>query len=195
MRIFLLLTMTAALVTGTATAQDTATADAGTKPGTRPAVGDQVRDFDLPIVGSDKTLKLSEAYKDGPVVVVMLRGYPGYQCGICSRQYGKFREAAKNLAKTAKHVIMVYPGGESQLETHANEFVGDAAIPAPIVMVRDPGMKMVQDWDLRWKAPRETAYPATFVIDQSGKVVWAKVSEGHDGRSTVDDVAKALASL
>lgn len=190
MRWFLLLMTATCLIHGNATAQDTAT-----KPGTRLDVGDQVSDFELPKVGDDATLKLSDAYKDGPVVLVMLRGYPGYQCGICTRQYAEFRKAAKNLGRSAKHVIMVYPGGQSELKSRANEFVGSAAIPQPIVMVRDPGMKMVQDWGLRWDAPGETAYPATYVIDSSGKVIYAKVSQDHGGRTGVQEVLKALRSI
>jgi hypothetical protein len=45
---------------------------------------------------------------------------------------------------------------------------------------------------LRWDAPDETAYPATFVIDRGGAVRFAQVSLGHDGRALATDVLKAL---
>lgn len=161
----------------------------------RPEVGKKVKDFDLPIVGEDKTIKLSKAYEDGPVVVVVLRGYPGYQCPICSRQVAGLANRAKVLDQAAERVILVYPGMESQLERHASEFVGSRTLPDPLVMVRDPGMEMVESWGLRWDAPRETAYPSTFVIDKTGKVAWSKISEGHGDRSNVSDILAALRKL
>jgi len=33
-----------------------------------------------------KTVQLSEVEAKGPVVLVVLRGYPGYQCPYCNRQ-------------------------------------------------------------------------------------------------------------
>jgi alkyl hydroperoxide reductase subunit AhpC len=47
-------------------------------------------------------------------------------------------------------------------------------------------------YGLRWDAPQETAYPATFVIDRDGIVRFAQISSGHDGRALATDVLKAL---
>ncbi len=157
-----------------------------------PAVGELVPDFDLAVVGGDETLSLKKQLDEGPVVVVVLRGYPGYQCPLCSKQVGAIANRAKAIAENASKVILVYPGPSESLEDHAAEFMGPRTLPDPIVMVRDPDMKMVDAWGLRWTAPRETAYPATFVIDGSGKVVWKTVSDNHGGRSSVDDIVKAL---
>jgi thioredoxin-dependent peroxiredoxin len=48
---------------------------------------------------------------------------------------------------------------------------------------------------LRWDAPQETSYPATFVIDRAGIVRFANVSRSHDGRTPVADVLSALEAL
>jgi hypothetical protein len=48
---------------------------------------------------------------------------------------------------------------------------------------------------LRWNQPRETAYPATFVIDKGGIVRFALVSMTHGGRSKAGDVLEALGKL
>ena len=56
-------------------------------------------------------------------------------------------------------------------------------------------MKMVTQWGLRWDAPRETAYPATFVINKSGRVAWSKISKSHAGRSTAEEILKELRKL
>ncbi len=43
--------------------------------------------------------------------------------------------------------------------------MGSNALPEPLMMVRDPEMTMITSYGLRWVAPNETAYPATFVLD------------------------------
>lgn len=161
-----------------------------------PAVGAAAIDFDLPIVGAtDETIRLSDEYAKGPVVVVVLRGYPGYQCPLCSRQVGAMVNRAKTIAANASRVIFIYPGAASSLDEHAEEFMGQRTLPSPLVLVRDPDMKMVDAWGLRWNAPRETAYPATYVIDGDGKIVWKLVSDSHAGRSTAEDVIQALKKI
>jgi hypothetical protein len=41
---------------------------------------------------------------------------------------------------------------------------------------------------LRWDAPRETAYPATFVLDKNRLVRFAKISHTHGDRTKASDV-------
>lgn len=161
-----------------------------------PDVGSAAIDFDLPIVGTtDETVRLSDEIKNGPVVVVVLRGYPGYQCALCNKQVGAIANRAKAIAAKASRVILVYPGPASMLDEHAEEFMGQRTLPSPLVIVRDPDMKMVDAWGLRWKAPRETAYPATFVIDGDGDITWKMISDSHAGRSTAEDVIQALKKI
>jgi hypothetical protein len=59
----------------------------------------------------------------------------------------------------------------------------------------DPDLAFVRSYNLRWDAPRETAYPSTFVIGRSGKVRFATVSRSHGGRAKAADVLKALQDL
>ncbi len=158
----------------------------------RLAVGEKVRDFELPIVGGDGYLSLSDEVKEGRVVVVVLRGYPGYQCGICNRQVGSMVNRARALARAAHRVILIYPGEGDSLQRRAEEFMGARRLPDPLVMVRDEGMQVITEWGLRWNKHHETAYPATYVIDPDGRVQWVKVSESHAGRSNVEEILKAV---
>jgi peroxiredoxin len=158
-------------------------------------VGDRIIDFELPIVGSEEYLTLSDQCKQGAVVVIVLRGYPGYQCPICSRQVASLSNRAKALAKEAHRVILVYPGEAETIEKKAEQFLGSRSLPEPLVLVRDQGMEMVDQWGLRWNARNETAYPATYVFDRNARLRWKKVSESHAGRSTVEEILKALREL
>jgi alkyl hydroperoxide reductase subunit AhpC len=102
---------------------------------------------------------------------------------------------AKALAGQAHKVILVYPGQPTELERHAEQFIGSRSFPEPLVLVRDPAMQMVESWGLRWDAPRETAYPASFVIDSSGRIAWSKISQSHAGRSSVTEILRELKKL
>jgi len=157
-------------------------------------VGDRVIDFDLPVVGGEEYLSLSDEYKQGAVVVIVLRGFPGYQCPECSRQIGSLANRAKTLAKAAHRVILVYPG-QAPLIRRAEEFKGSRRLPEPLVIVRDDGMEMVQQWGLRWNASNETAYPATYIVDRNGRVRWKTVSQSHAGRSSIEEILKELRKL
>ena len=156
----------------------------------RLAVGDRVHDFELPIVGGNGFLRLRDEVKQGSVAVVVLRGYPGYQCGICNRQVSSMVSRARALGAALHRVVLIYPGETTALEQRAKEFMGARRLPEPLVMVRDDGMKTISEWGLRWDKHHETAYPATYVIDPNGRVRWAKVSESHAGRSSVEEILK-----
>ena len=158
-------------------------------------VGDRVLDFELPIVGSKDLLQLSDEYRQGPVVVVVLRGDPGYQCQLCVRQLASLANRSTAIKPLASRIILVYPGDSSDLEQRAKRFKGSRRLPDPLVIVRDDQMKMVRQWGLRWDKHHETAYPATYVIDRNGDIRWKKVSRSHAGRSTVEEILKELRTL
>lgn len=159
-----------------------------------PAVGDKVRDFELKSLDG-KSVKLSKVAKQGPVVLMVLRGYPGYQCPICNRQVGQYITAAEKLKKANATVLMVYPGPSEKLKTRAEEFITGKALPGNFHLLIDPDYTFTKAWKLRWDAPRETAYPSTFVIDPDQKIRFAKISKTHGDRAPVDDVIKALSNL
>lgn len=156
-----------------------------------PAVGDEAADFELPRL-SGETAKLSALAKEGPVVVVVLRGWPGYQCPLCTRQVGQFIGAAKKFQDAGAKVVFIYPGPAESLKKHAEEFAADTKLPEGFQFVIDPGYTFTNAWNLRWDAPRETAYPSTFVVGGDQKIRFAQISKTHGGRADVNDVLKAL---
>jgi peroxiredoxin len=127
-------------------------------------------------------------------VLVALRGFPGYQCPLCTAQVAQFVNRADRLQAAGASVILVYPGPADKLKRHAEEFIGDRSLPKPFRLLIDPDYSFTKAYALRWDAPHETAYPATFVIDKSRKIVFAKISKTHGDRAAVEDVLKALPS-
>src|SRR5213075_1162254 len=116
------------------------------------------------------------------VVLVVLRGWPGYQCPICTRQVHDFVPKAEKFTAANVQVLMVYPGPADGLQAHAQDFLKDKNWPKDFLLVVDPDYTFTQSYGLRWDAPNETAYPSTFILDKEGKVLFAHVSQEHADR-------------
>lgn len=159
-----------------------------------PKLGSKAPEFSLKNASGMGT-SLSVERKDNPVVLIVGRGWPGYQCPFCTRQFAEFRSHAKDLEAAGARVIWIYPGPAEELAKHASDFVGTEPIPSNFRVLIDPGYVFTNAYGLRWDAPRETAYPATFVIDREGMIRFANVSLEHAGRTPVADVLKVLRDL
>ena len=156
-----------------------------------PAVGEKALDFELKSLAGE-TVQLAKLIEEGPVVVVALRGYPGYQCPLCSKQFGSFLDKAEEFAKSKAQVVFIYPGPADKLKERADEFIKGRDFPDYFHLLLDPDYKFTTSYGIHWDEPKETAYPSTFVINGEQKVTFAKVSKTHGGRSKVEDVLKVL---
>lgn len=159
-----------------------------------PQVGDKAPDATWTALDGQPG-KLSQHLTEGPVVLVVLRGWPGYQCPICTRQVGQFLAHAESLQAARARVILVYPGPADRLREHAHEFLGGKNLPPHFSLVIDPDFAFTLRYGLRWDAPGETAYPSTFVIDRQGMVRYAKVSKTHGDRASALEVLQTLKAL
>ena len=180
-----------ALTVGCASAVPSADQPAPKAAAVGPKVDDEAKDFELASIGGEK-VKLSKVTEGGPVVLVVLRGYPGYQCPICTKQFAEFRGKADEFKKAGAQVLFVYPGPPDGLKDRASEFVNGKDSPAHFTILLDPDYTFTTAYGLRWDAKNETAYPSTFVIDSKRKVTFARVSTTHSDRAKADDVLKAL---
>jgi peroxiredoxin Q/BCP len=156
-----------------------------------PKVGEVAADFTLE-TPSGKKVHLTDATAKGPVVLVVLRGYPGYQCPICTVQVNELIGKAKTLEERNARVILVYPGPAEGLKAHSEEFLGSKALPDNFNLVLDPDYRFTKAYGLRWDAPKETAYPSTLVLDTDQKVLFAKVSKTHGGRAKAGEILESL---
>lgn len=157
-----------------------------------PAVGAQAPDFTLSTpVGAAVTLSSQTAA--GDTVLVVLRGFPGYQCPYCVKQVHDFVDHAPEFSARKTSVLLVYPGPVANLDQHAKEFLAQQSeLPANIKLVIDPDFKVTRLYGLRWDAPNETAYPATFILTGGGKIAFEKISHSHGDRTTAQDVLAQL---
>jgi thioredoxin-dependent peroxiredoxin len=150
-----------------------------------PAVGEKAPDFTLNNLDG-KPVKLSDKTAKGQVVLIVLRGYPGYQCPLCNRQVKEF--ASKAAEFEGKQILLIYPGPAAK----AAEFVMDKNLPANIELLIDPDYTFTNQYGLRWDAPQETAFPSTFLLDSKRMVFFSKISKTHGGRTTVPEVLSEL---
>ena len=125
-------------------------------------------------------------------VLVFLRGYPGYQCPVCKRQVGELLSKSEQLLSARADVVFVYPGALKELTEKSKEFLADKQLPAGFTMVIDRDYQVVNAYHLRWEATKETAYPATFVIDPTGVIRYAKISQTHGDSASVQEVLAVL---
>ncbi|HPE76966.1 MAG TPA: peroxiredoxin family protein [Draconibacterium sp.] len=158
------------------------------------AVGEKATDFKLKTIqGND--IQLSELLKSNSVVLIVLRGWPGYQCPICTKQVGGLISDADEFSELKTVVLMVYPGPSDDLQNHAKEFTEDFNFPDNFYFAIDPDYSMINKYGLRWDAPKETAYPSTFVISKNGEIVFSKISTTHGGRADNEEIFEALGKL
>jgi peroxiredoxin Q/BCP len=140
----------------------------------------------------DKPIELHKLTVKSRVVLVVLRGWPGYQCPICERQVRDLVGSAPELKKRGVQMLFIYPGPDNQLKAHAKEFLQSKDWPSDFIFVTDPDYGFTNAYGLRWNAPNETAYPSTFIIDRDGKIQFARVSKEHGRRVASTELLKQL---
>ena len=161
-----------------------------------PEEGSKIKDFSGTTMNG-APFQLSKYIEEGTVVLVMLRGFPGYQCPVCSTQVAGYIAKAGEFEKQRNTpVVFVYPGDMKNLDKKAKEFTAPLEakedLPNNFIFVIDNNYAITNHLGLRWNAPDETAYPAAFVIDHKGYIQYAKVSDNHQGRATADEILEVL---
>lgn len=156
-----------------------------------PGADDLAPNFTLRTL-DDQSVALKALADTSPVVLVVLRGWPEYQCPVCSRQVQDYIASAARFAERGARVLMVYPGPADKLKAHAQEFLQNKTWPADFLFVIDPDYAFTNAYGLRWEAKKETAYPSTFIIGRGGRIRFAHVSKSHGDRVSA---ARALTEL
>jgi peroxiredoxin len=140
-------------------------------------------------------VRLSALTADGPVVILILRGWVGYQCPVCTRQVGEFLSRAEQFQAAGANVVMVYPGASDYVRERAEEFVTGKTLPAKYHFVTDPDLKIVNLFGVRWDAPDQHAYPSTFVVDRSRVTRFVHVGSSPGDRPAGDAVLEAVQTI
>src|SRR5271154_4565711 len=81
---------------------------------TPPKVGDKAPDFTLNTL-DHQSVRLSDLTSKGKTVLIVLRGWPGYQCPFCTQQVHDYIKSASEFAGSHARVVMIYPGPADDL--------------------------------------------------------------------------------
>jgi thioredoxin-dependent peroxiredoxin len=157
-------------------------------------VGTQFPDFSLTNLDGSRISLRSELH-EGPVVLVVLRGWPGYQCPFCTRQFGDLLSHAGEFEKSKATVIFIYPGDSAELRKHAKEFLANRAMPVNFRFLIDPDLGWVTSHGLRWEAKDETSFPSTLLLDRHGEVRFMATAKMHGARILSGQLLEVLAEL
>lgn len=158
------------------------------------APGEPAKDFRLQAIAGQHSgeVQFSQVNASGPVVIVLLRGYPGSQCPACTAQVADLVKYADQFAAKQAQVLLIYPGAKSRLDQRAGEFLQGTQLPKPLTFLLDPDLEFTKAYSLRWDAPNETSYPSTIVVNKKGKIAFLKISDTHRGRSTAKEILDEL---
>src|ERR1044072_3901924 len=121
------------------------------RPATPPQRGAAAPNFTLR-TPEDKPIEFAQLTAKSSVVLVVLRGWPGYQCPMCARQVQDFVAKAEQFKARGARVLMVYPGPAQQLRAHAQEFLQNKQWPSDFLLVLDPDYAFTNAYGLRWDA-------------------------------------------
>ena len=169
--------------------------------------GDQFVDFTLPNINGDK-VKLSDKLKKGPVILTFYRG--GW-CPYCNIQLKAYQDHLEEFEAAGGQLIAVSPESSDSANTTVdkNEIKYEILSDNLNKVARNYGLAFKLSEELKnvylkfgldleknqgndsWELP----VPATYVINQDGKIVYSFLNVDYVQRAQPKDIIKALNSI
>jgi peroxiredoxin len=154
----------------------------------------------------DSTFVLSEALKNGPVIIIF---YRGYWCPVCNKHLSNLQDSLQLIYDKGASVVAVSPE-KSEFLKHTAE-----KTHASFSLLYDEDYKISNAFDVTFKPDSATRLlyntmlgadlknahsdesqrlpiPATFIIGQDSKVVWRHFDPDYKKRASVNDIVVAL---
>ncbi len=143
-----------------------------------------------------KEVKLKELLKKGPLVVVF---YRGNWCPYCQRYLASLSDSASMIEKKGGKLIAITPEGAKGVEK--------TKVADGISLISDESGKIMKAYKLDFQLTDgykakvkkylnvemdELVVPATYVIDQSGKVVYRHFDYNYTKRASVQELLQHL---
>lgn len=123
------------------------------------------------------------------IVLVFLRGFPGFVCPTCSAQTIALLKNAEEFEARDAQVVLVYPGAAESVPAFLDSirtYEKDAVLPFPILL--DVNLGAVQAFAIEGAL----AKPTSVVVDKEGLIQFAYVGEAPDDRPSVKTLLEAL---
>jgi len=149
---------------------------------------------------------LEKALKEGPVVLIF---YRGHWCPVCNQHLGILQDSLKFIKEKGAMVIAVSPEKPEFLDEMADN------TGAKFNLLYDEGYRIANAYDVTFKPTsfalfkyntftganlkkahsddsQQLPIPATYIIDQSGIIIWRQFDPNYKSRSSVKDILEAL---
>ncbi len=171
-------------------------------------VGIKAPDFSA-VDQNGNVFKLSDQFRNGPVVIVF---YRGYWCPVCDKHLGKLQDSLKLIEAAGAKVIAISPEKPEYLEKMADK------TGAKFQLLYDDGYAIADAYDVTFKPGASTLLiyntvlnanlkethsddsqrlpiPATYIIGQDGKIIWRQFDPDYKKRSTVKEILDVLRNI
>jgi peroxiredoxin len=168
-------------------------------------VGEKAPDIRLRTIGG-KTFSLSDTLKNKQVVLVF---YRGQWCPYCSKHLSSLNDSLSMIKDRNTIVVAIGP------ETIENAEKMQGKSGDDIVIIADEEMKALEDYDVLFTVTEsyqkkirrflvtdisknngqdeaKLPVPATYVIDQEGKIVYRHFEYNYRTRSTIKEILEVL---
>ena len=169
------------------------------------SVGTKVNDFTAMDL-HDNHFTLSEALKNGPVVVIF---YRGQWCPYCNKHLSNLQDSLQLIYDKGASVVAISPEKSEFLKKTAEK------TGAEFSLLYDEGYKISDLFDVTFRPDSMTRgiyntmlgadlknaqsddsqqlpIPATFIIGQDHTIVWRQFDPDYKKRSTVSDIVKNI---
>lgn len=169
--------------------------------------GDLAPDATLPD-GAGRPVRLSDEWRKGPLVLVFYRG--GW-CGYCSLQLRAWRQRADDLARLGATLLAISP----QTPDHSMRTAEDNQFT--FTVLSDSNLEAANGFELAFTLPPELVsfygsvgtdipvlngnglwvlpVPATYVIDEDGRIRFAHIEEDVRKRAEPADVLRVIEDM
>lgn len=154
----------------------------------------------------NKTFNLENALKEGPLVLIF---YRGFWCPVCNKHLAGIQDSLKLIQEQGARVVAVSPEKPEYLDKMADKS------GARFTLLYDEEYKIADAYDVTFRPSGTTLFtyntflgaklkkshsddsqrlpiPATYLIDQDGKIAWRQFDPDYKNRSSVKDILKAL---
>lgn len=168
-------------------------------------VGNMVSDFSAKDM-FDNPYQLHSALKQGPVVLIFVRGQ---WCPFCNKHLSRIQDSLSLIYAKGASVVVISPE-TSEFIKKTQEKTG-----AEFTILHDENYKIAEAFDVKFRPDSMTRFmynsllgaklkdshgdeseqisvPATYIISQDGKVKWRHFDRNYKKRSTVKDILANL---
>lgn len=168
-------------------------------------LGDKVANFKTTDIAGNP-VELNQLLKTGKVIVLF---YRGEWCPVCNRYLSQLNNALPAIKETGATVLVVSPESAGNAENTKENTQSD------FVFISDSDLKIGESFDVLFtvtdayqkkinaklgkdikenngSAEAKLPVPATFIIDQKGKVIYKQFDYNYKNRASTEDILNML---